>query len=169
MPAYAGIPVTHRGLCSTLGIITGHEDPAKTESSIKWDKIATGIDTLVFLMGVENLPNIVKNLIDNGRDPSTPIALIRWGTRAEQETITGVLSDIVEKVETAGFKAPAITIVGEVVSLREKLRWFDNRPLFGKRVLVTRSRDQAGALSDLLREHGAEPIEFPVIKIISGR
>jgi len=165
VPAYAGIPVTHRGLCCTLGIITGHEDPAKAESSIKWDKIATGIDTIVFLMGVENLPNIVRNLVDNGRDPSTPIALIRWGTRTEQETITGVLSDIVEKVKTADFKAPAITIVGEVVNLREKLRWFDNRPLFGKRVLVTRGRDQAGALSDLLREHGAEPIEFPVIRI----
>ena len=165
VPAYAGIPVTHRGLCSTLGIITGHEDPAKTESSIKWDKIATGIDTLVFLMGVENLPNIVRNLVDNGRDPSTPIALIRWGTRTEQETLTGVLSDIVERVKTADFKAPAITVVGEVVNLREKLRWFDNRPLFGKRVLVTRSRDQAGALSDFLREHGAEPVEFPVIRI----
>jgi len=165
VPAYAGIPVTHRGLCCTLGIITGHEDPAKTESSIKWDRISTGIDTLVFLMGVENLPNIVKNLMDNGRDPSTPVALIRWGTRAEQETLTGMLSDIVGKVKAAGFKAPAITIVGDVVKMREKLRWFDNRPLFGKRVLVTRSRDRAGALSDLLRENGAEPIEFPVIKI----
>lgn len=165
VPAYAGIPVTHRGLCCTLGIITGHEDPAKTESSIKWDRISTGIDTLVFLMGVENLPNIVKNLIDNGRDSSTPVALIRWGTRAEQETLTGTLADIVDKVKAANFKAPAITIVGEVVNMREKLQWFDNRPLFGKRVLVTRSRDQASSLSDLLREHGAEPVEFPVIRI----
>ena len=165
VPAYAGIPVTHRGLCCTLGIITGHEDPSKTESSIKWDKIATGIDTIVFLMGVENLPTITSELIKNGRDASTPVALVRWGTRAEQETLTGTLGDIVEKVRSEGFKSPAVIVVGEVVELRDTLRWFDNRPLFGKKVLVTRSREQASALSDALRENGADPIEFPVIKI----
>ncbi len=162
-PAYAGIPVTHRDCCSALGIVTGHEKGQ--ESRIRWDKIATGLDTAVFLMGVENLPNIVANLVENGRDPSTPVALVRWGTRPEQETLVGTLADIVEKVLSAGFKSPAVTIVGDVVTLREKLRWFDNRPLFGKRILVTRSRDQASDLSRLLREHGAEPIEFPVIKI----
>jgi len=165
VPAYAGIPVTHRGLCSTLGIITGHEDPGKTTSSIKWDKISTGIDTLVFLMGVENLSNIVANLINNGRDPSSPIALVRWGTRAEQETISGTLANIVDKVRLQGFKSPAVTVVGDVVNLREKLRWFDNRPLSGLKILVTRSREQSSTLSDILREYGAEPIEFPVIKI----
>lgn len=162
-PAYAGIPVTHRDFCSALGIVTGHEKGE--ESRIKWDKIATGLDTAVFLMGVENLPNIVASLVENGRDPSTPVALVRWGTRPEQETLVGTLADIVEKVRTTGFKSPAVTIVGDVVTLREKLRWFDNRPLFGKRILVTRSRDQASELSQLLREQGAEPIEFPVIKI----
>ena len=162
-PAYAGIPVTHRDCCSALGIITGHEKGE--ESRIKWDRIATGLDTLVFLMGVENLPNIVSQLTANGRDPSTPVALVRWGTRAEQETLVGTLEDIVEKVQSTGFKSPAVTVVGDVVSLREKLRWFDNRPLFGKKVLVTRSRDQASELSELLREQGAEPIEFPVIRI----
>ena len=165
VPAYAGIPITQRGYCSTFGIITGHEDPTKTQSSIKWDKIATGIDTIVFLMGVENLSNIVTELTTNGRDPSTPVALVRWGTRAEQETLVGTLSDIVEKVQRTGFKSPAVTVVGEVVALREELRWFDNRPLFGKKVLVTRSRDQASALSEALRDQGAEPIEFPVIRI----
>ena len=165
VPAYAGIPVTHRTCCSALGIVTGHEDPAKPESRIKWDKIATGIDTLVFLMGVENLPNIVAELVNNGRDPSTPIALIRWGTRPEQETLVGTLEDIVERVHSTGFESPAVTVVGDVVGLREKLRWFDNRPLFGKKVLVTRSRDQAGVLCEALREYGAEPIEFPVIRI----
>ncbi|HUV06019.1 MAG TPA: uroporphyrinogen-III C-methyltransferase [Armatimonadota bacterium] len=189
VPAYAGIPVTHRDFCSTLGIITGHEadsdqpsppPPPKErgselqsavcglQSKIRWDKIATGVDTLVFLMGVENLPNIVAELVKNGRDPSTPIALIRWGTRAEQETLVGTLADIVQKARRAGFKPPAVAVVGEVVNLREKLRWFDlpqANPLFGKRVLVTRSREQAETLSELLREHGAEPIEFPVIKI----
>lgn len=166
VPAYAGIPVTHRDFCSTLGIITGHEDPTKTDSSIKWDKIATGIDTLVFLMGVENLPNIVSRLIENGREASTPVAIIRWGTRTEQETLTGTLADIVEKVTSTGFKSPAVTVVGEVVKLREKLRWFDNRPLFGRKIIVTRSREQASALSDMLRRHGAESVEFPVIKIV---
>ena len=173
VPAYAGIPVTHRDFCSTLGIVTGHEaaDGEKSETSesrIRWDKIATGVDTLIFLMGVGNLPNIVAELVKNGRDASTPIALIRWGTRPEQETLVGTLADIVEKVGSAGFKPPAVAVVGEVVNLREKLRWFDSpqaNPLFGKKVLVTRSREQASALSELLREHGAEPIEFPVIKI----
>ena len=170
-PAYAGIPVTHRDCCSALGIITGHEQSDNPQSAIRnpksrirWDAVAK-LDTIVFLMGVENLPNIVNELVKNGRDPSTPVALVRWGTRTEQETLVGTLSDIVEKVKSAGFKSPAVTIVGEVVKLREKLRWFDNRPLFGKKVLVTRSRDQASELSELLRQYGAEPIEFPVIKI----
>jgi uroporphyrinogen III methyltransferase/synthase len=123
------------------------------------------VDTIVFLMGVENLPSIVSELLANGRDPSTPVALVRWGTRAEQETLVGTLGDIVEKVQSSGLKSPAVTVVGDVVNLREKLRWFDNRPLSGKRVLVTRSRDQASELSELLREQGAEPIEFPVIRI----
>ena len=207
VPAYAGIPVTHRDFCSTLGIVTGHEaavnEPGEWEkggegerenergievadspippfphssqpldpslqSKIQWDKIATGVDTLIFLMGVGNLPNIVAELVKNGRDASTPIALIRWGTRPEQEALVGTLADIVEKVRSAGFKPPAVAVVGEVVNLREKLRWFDSpqaNPLFGKKVLVTRSREQASALSELLREYGAEPIEFPVIKI----
>jgi uroporphyrinogen III methyltransferase/synthase len=124
VPAYAGIPVTHRGLCCTLGIITGHEDPNKEVSSIKWDKISTGIDTLVFLMGVENLPNIVSELVANGRSADTPVALIRWGTRSEQETLTGTLEDIVEKVKSTGFKSPAVTVVGDVVNMRESLQWF---------------------------------------------
>jgi len=166
VPAYAGIPVTHRKLCSALGIITGHEDPAKAESSIKWDKIATGSDTLVFLMGVENLPNIVSELVKNGRPKETPVALIRWGTRPEQETLVGTLETIVQQVEETGFKSPAITVVGEVVALRERLRWFDNRPLFGKKIIVTRSREQASALSEKLEALGAEVVEFPVIRIV---
>jgi uroporphyrinogen III methyltransferase/synthase len=168
-PAYAGIPVTHRGIVSSVGIITGHERSDQSDSSdksdrVRWDGVAK-LDTIVFLMGVENLPNIVAELVKNGRDRSTPVALVRWGTRTEQETLVGTLGDIVETVRSAGFKSPAVTIVGEVVKLREKLRWFDNRPLFGKKVLVTRSRDQASELSELLRQYGAEPVEFPVIKI----
>ncbi|HOM73183.1 MAG TPA: uroporphyrinogen-III C-methyltransferase, partial [Armatimonadota bacterium] len=166
VPAYAGIPVTHRKLSSTLGIFTGHEDPAKGESSIKWDKISTGIDTLVFLMGVENLPNIVSQLVENGRPKETPVALIRWGTRVQQKTIVGTLETIVEQVEKAGFKSPAITIVGDIVGLRDNLRWFDNKPLFGKKIIVTRSREQASVLTEKLEALGAEVIEFPVIKIV---
>jgi uroporphyrinogen III methyltransferase/synthase len=166
VPAYAGIPVTHRGLCSALGIVTGHEDPTKTESSIKWDKIATGNDTLVFLMGIENLSNIVSELTKNGRPKETPIALIRWGTRASQETLVGTLDTIVKQVEEARFTSPAVMVVGEVVNLREKLQWFDNRPLFGKRIIVTRSREQASMLAEKLEALGAEVVEFPVIKIV---
>ena len=165
VPAYAGIPVTHRGITTDVAFVTGHEDPTKEESSIKWDKLATGVGTLVFLMGVRNLPYIAEQLTANGRDPETPVALIRWGTTPRQETLTGKLSNIVELVKEKGFKAPAITIVGEVVSLREKLHWFEDRPLFGKRVVVTRSRAQASDLVSALAAAGAVPVEFPTIRV----
>lgn len=164
-PAYAGIPVTHRKMCSALGIITGHEDPAKTESSIRWAGLAQGLDTFVFLMGVENLPNIVGELLANGKDPATPVALVRWGTTVDQATLTGTLDNIVERVREAGFKAPAVTVVGEVVNLRQTLRWWDTRPLSGKRIVVTRSREQASELSERLEDLGAETIEFPTIQV----
>jgi uroporphyrinogen III methyltransferase/synthase len=165
VPAYAGIPVTHRDCTSSFAIITGHEDPTKDESSIAWDKISTGIGTLVFLMGVGNLPSIIKNLIDNGRSADTPVALIRWGTRPEQEVLTGTLTDIVKKVKDAGFTSPAIIIVGEVVKLRDTLSWFEQKPFFGKRVVVTRSREQASDLSRRIEEMGGEAWEFPAIEI----
>ncbi len=166
VPAYAGIPVTHRDFTSTLAIITGHEDPTKDTSDVAWDKIATGAGTLVFLMGMANLPHITTLLIENGRSPQTPIALVRWGTFAEQETLVGTLENIVAKVKEVDFAPPAVMVVGEVVNLRDKLRWFDNRPLFGKRVLVTRSRTQASALSELLSQQGALPVELPTIEIV---
>jgi len=117
-------------------------------------------------MGVKNLPNIVENMVANGRPASTPVALVRWGTTPQQEVLTGTLEDIVVKVQAAGFKAPAITVVGEVVKLREKLAWFETRPLFGKTVVVTRSRAQASALSSELRDLGAQVLEFPTIEIV---
>ncbi|MFH1486291.1 MAG: uroporphyrinogen-III C-methyltransferase [Chloroflexota bacterium] len=165
VPAYAGIPVTHRDCTSSLAIITGHEDPTKGESSIAWDKIATGAGTLVFLMGMANLAEIASELMRHGRDTSTPVALIRSGTQPTQETLVGTLGDIAEKARASQFRAPAVVVVGEVVEMRERLRWFDNRPLFGKRVLVTRSREQASRLSRLLGEAGAIPIELPAIAI----
>jgi uroporphyrinogen III methyltransferase/synthase len=164
-PAYAGIPVTHRDHTSTFAVVTGHEDPTKADSSIDWQKLATGVGTLVFLMGVGNLPQIVAKLIEHGRDARTPVAIVQQGTEARQKTVTGTLGDIVERAREADIKPPAVTIVGEVVRLREKLRWFDTKPLFGKRVLVTRSREQASALSQRLRELGAEPLEYPAIAI----
>ena len=164
-PAYAGIPVTHRGVASSFAVITGHEDPTKPDSSIRWEHLATGVDTLIFLMGVENLPLIVQQLIANGRPPETPIALVRWGTWQRQETLTGTLGDIQDKLKDRAFGPPAVTIVGPTVALREQIAWFDNRPLFGVRVLVTRARDQASQLAEQLTALGAEPIEAPAIEI----
>lgn len=164
-PAYAGIPVTHRDYTSTLAVVTGNEDPLKDDSSVAWDKIATGCGTIVFLMGMANLPKITRRLVENGREPGTPAALVHWGTTPGQCTITGTLADINDRAEEAGFKNPAVIIVGEVVKLREKLNWFENRPLFGKKVLVTRSREQASVLSAAIEALGGEPLEFPVIRI----
>jgi uroporphyrinogen III methyltransferase / synthase len=166
VPAYAGIPVTHREFSSSFAIVTGHERPEKTESSINWEKLATATETLIFLMGVSNLPFIVKQLTKYGREATTPIALIRWGTRIEQETLVGTLADIVQKVEKLNFGSPAIIIVGEVVRLREKLAWFEHKPLFGKRILVTRARSQSSELTGLITNLGGEAIEFPVIRIV---
>uniref|UniRef100_A0A7C4RQT1 uroporphyrinogen-III C-methyltransferase n=1 Tax=Desulfatirhabdium butyrativorans TaxID=340467 RepID=A0A7C4RQT1_9BACT len=163
--AYAGIPLTHRDYTSTLAFVTGHEDPTKTESSIDWGALARGIGTIVFFMGVKNLPNITRNLIDRGKPASTPVAVIRWGTTNRQQTVCGTLETIVDIVAEAGIGAPAIIVVGEVVRLREKLRWFEKRPLLGKTVLVTRTREQAGVLVKRLSDLGADCIEVPVIEI----
>ncbi len=162
-PAYAGIPVTHRNVASSVAFITGHEDPTKPETAIDWTHLATGVDTLVFYMGVGNLPEIAARLIENGRRADTPVAVVRWGTKPEQETVTGTLQTIADDVKRANMKPPAITVVGDVVRLRERLRWFDNKPLWGKRIVVTRAREQASALSEQLRDAGAVPIEYPVI------
>jgi uroporphyrinogen III methyltransferase/synthase len=164
-PAYAGIPLTHRKLTSTLAFITGHEDPGKSESNIDWMSIAKGIGTLVFLMGVKNLPQITQQLIQHGRPPDTPVALVRWGTTPSQITVTGTLDTIVEKVKSAGLKAPAIIVVGEVVNLRHTLKWYEARPLLGKKMVVTRARAQASDLVRCLSDLGAVCLEYPTIKI----
>ncbi len=162
-PAYAGIPVTHRGYTSTLGLITGHEDPTKGGSALPWDKLSTAVGTLGVYMGVKNLPYIVKELLKNGRPKDTPVAIIRWGTTPQQKTVVGTLKDIVEK--SKGVEPPAVTVVGEVVKLREYLNWFETRPLYGRTVVVTRARDQASDFARELEELGARVIEFPTIKI----
>ncbi|MEW5733250.1 MAG: uroporphyrinogen-III C-methyltransferase [Thermodesulfobacteriota bacterium] len=164
-PAYAGIPLTHRAHTTSVAFVTGHEEAGKETSGIAWDHLATGIGTLVFLMGVKNLPDICAELVKNGRRADTPAALVRWGTRPEQQTVTGTLGDIVAKARKAKIKPPAVFVVGTVVSLRSSLNWFENRPLFGRKILVTRSRAQASALVDQLGELGASCVEAPSIEI----
>ncbi|MGA1864056.1 MAG: uroporphyrinogen-III C-methyltransferase [bacterium] len=165
VPAYAGIPLTHRDYTTAVAFITGHEKPDKEESTIPWKELATGPGTLVFLMGIKNLPLISRTLIQYGRQPHTPAAVIRWGTFSSQQTLVGTLSDIPQKVKDAGLKPPAIIIIGEVVRLREHLNWFEERSLFGKKIVVTRSRAQASQLVESLERYGAEVIEYPTILI----
>jgi len=166
-PAYAGIPLSHRKLTSTIAFVTGHEDPSKESSGIDWATLARGIGTLVFFMGVKNLPRIVAELTRHGRPPETPVALVRWGTTPQQVTVSGTLADIAARVKQAGLKAPAIIVVGEVVGLRERLKWFETRPLLGKRIVVTRSRDQASNLVRALSDLGAECLECPTIQVVA--
>ena len=165
VPAYAGMPLTHRGSASTMAFVTGHEDPQKDKSDIDWKALA-GIGTLVFLMGVKNLPNIVANLRSNGKNPTTPAALIRWGTTPDQETLVSTLGDIVRRAEETGFRPPAVLVVGGVVSLREHLNWFEKKPLFGKGIVITRPKEQAEEFASLLQAQGARVIHFPTIKIV---
>ena len=165
VPAYAGIPLTHRGYTSTVAFVTGHEDPAKEESDIDWETLA-GIGTVVFLMGVKNLHHITANLMVYGKEGDTPAALIRWGTTEDQETLTGTLSDIARKAEDRQFSPPAILVVGGVVDLRGVLNWFETKPLFGKGIVITRPEVQAEEFGSLLYAQGARVIHFPTIKIV---
>lgn len=165
-PAYAGIPLTHRQFTSTVAFVTGHEDPTKDASSIDWSALARGIGTLVFFMGVKNLPHIVDRLLDNGRPPHTPVALVRWGTTPQHKTVTGTLGNIVKRAKAAAIKAPALIVVGEVVHLRDTLQWFEKRPLLGKRIVVTRARAQASDLVQTLSDLGAECLECPTIEVV---
>lgn len=164
VPAYAGIPLTHRSHTATVAFITGHEDPTKQKSDIDWGAIAR-IGTLVFLMGVKNLPAITENLIRCGKPAETPAALIRRGTTPDQETLTGMLGNIARMAAERGFAPPAILVVGGVVGLREAISWFETKPLFGRGIVITRPEAQAEGMSELLRAEGARVIPFPVIRI----
>jgi len=162
-PAYAGIPLTHRLVSSSFAVIPGYEDVTKKESTIDWSKISTGVGTLVFLMGVKNIDVITEKLIENGRSPETPVAVIRWGTRSDQRTVIGTLKNIVEQVKEKHIKPPAVMVVGDVVKLRDSLKWYEKKPMFGYRILVTREHMEG---FELLEELGAEIIEFPTIEIV---
>ncbi len=164
VPAYAGISLTQRGYTSTLAFVTGHEDRSKEGTDIDWKSLA-GIGTVVFLMGVKNLPNIAAALIAHGKAAETPAALIRWGTTPEQRTVTAPLGGIAEAAEQADIQPPAILVVGDVVSLRERLNWFEKLPLFGKGIVVTRPEAQAEGLGELLAAQGARVIFFPTIRV----
>jgi uroporphyrinogen III methyltransferase/synthase len=166
--AYAGVPVTHREITSTVTLVTGHEKEGTESPRVDYDALA-GLGkaggTLVFYMGVKSLPAIAQRLTAGGLEKETPVAVVRWGTHAKQQTVVGTLTTIAAAVERAGLTAPAITIIGKVVALRHTLNWFEERPLFGQRVLVTRTRQQASELSARLTELGAEVIEVPTIEL----
>lgn len=162
---YAGIPITHRDYTATVAFVTGHEAPDKKNSNIDWEKIATGIGTIVFYMGIKNLPNIVEKLVQYGRDPETPVAVIRWASTPEHRTVTGTLATIKDVVEKAQIRPPAVIVVGDVVRLRGTMNWFEHKPLLGKRIMVTRTREQASELVATLEEMGADCIEFATISL----
>lgn len=165
VPAYCGIPVTHRDFASSFHVITGHEGNHKNGATVlDYGTLAREEGTLVFLMGLKNLPNIAASLMENGKDPKTPVGVLQEGTTARQKIATGTLENIVEIVEKEGIQTPAITVVGDVVSLHDVLNWYGNKPLSGQRVLVTGSRSMVDRLSPLLKEEGAEAISFSLIR-----
>jgi uroporphyrinogen III methyltransferase/synthase len=165
-PACAGIPLTHRDCASAFMVLTGHEDAGKDRGAIDWAQVAAFAGTRVILMGAERIGEIAAELIGHGASADTPVAMVRWGTTSRQETIQGTLATIGRIAEQRGFKPPAVTVIGEVARLRERLRWFELRPLFGQRIVVTRSRQQASALARRLEELGGEVLEVPTIRIL---
>ena len=164
--AYAGIPLTHRDITASVAFVTGQEGKEKDESNIDWDRLSLGGGTVVFYMGVTTLRRNMQRMMEHGRLPNTPVALVRWATTPCQQILTGTLADIADRAEASGFKPPAVTIVGEVVALREKLQWFDKRTLCGKKIIVTRAADQAGEFSDMLTARGATVLECPTIRLV---
>ncbi len=162
---YAGIPITHRGYTSSVAFVTGHEDPTKEKSDIDWEKLATGVGTIVVYMGIKNLPVITRKLMEHGRSPRTPAAVVRWASTPHQHSVQGTLENITDIVHRAGIRPPALVIVGEVVGLRNTIDWFEKRPLFGRRIVVTRTREQASELVAALEEQGAECLEHSTINI----
>ena len=165
-PAYAGIPVTQRGMSASVAFVTGHEDPTKPDTDVDWAHLARGVGTVVFYMGVGKMAENFRRLVEHGRAADTPAAAIQWGTYSRQRTVTGTLETLPEIAREAGIGAPSLIVVGEVVSLRESLAWWDRRPLSGRRIVVTRARAQASDLAQALEALGAEVVQFPTIRIV---
>lgn len=165
VPNYAGVPLTHRRHCSRLTLITGHEDPSREPASIDWPHVAKTPGTKVIMMGTERIGTIAATLIAHGMDPATPVAMVRWGTTARQHSLEGTLATIADVAAQEQIAPPTVAVIGEVVKLRSKLNWYERRPLFGKRVVVTRAREQASQTAERLRDLGAEVLELPTIKL----
>lgn len=166
VPAYAGIPVTHRDWVSGLTVLTGHEAPGKRTSRVQWQHVATAGNTIVLLMGVTQLRANLNALLGAGLDPETPAAAIRWGSTPRQRVVRGTAATLASVVEAGKLRPPVTVVIGEVVRLRDAMAWFERRPLFGRRVLVTRTREQAGVLSVALAEAGADVVECPAIRLV---
>ena len=164
-PAYAGIPLTHRAHSSSVCFITGHEDPTKPDTAHDWEALARSASTLVFYMGMKNLPDISRKLTAAGLSADTPAALVRWGTTGRHRSLVSTLGALPDDAVKHGFSAPSLIVVGSVVSLHDTLNWFERRPLYGKGVVVTRAREQASDSAALLEEMGANVIQFPTIEI----
>lgn len=166
-PLYAGIPVTHREFGESFAVVTAHDKSENGQPKLDWKGLATGIETIAFYMGISNLPYISKNLIKHGKPADTPVILIQWGTFSRQQTLEGTLSNIAAKAKEVNFTNPAITLVGDIVSLRKKLNWFEKKPLFGKQILLARTGTDESELSKELMEQGADVIEFPKWKKVT--
>lgn len=164
-PAYAGIPVTHRGVATSVTFVTGHEDPSRPETGTDWAALARAGGTIVLYMGVKTLPRIASALLGGGMSPDTPAAAVQWGTHARQRTVAATIATITDTVAREGLSAPVITVIGDVVSLREQIGWFERQPLFGKRIVVTRASAQAGGLRARLAELGADVLDVPALRI----
>jgi uroporphyrinogen III methyltransferase/synthase len=163
-PNYAGIPLTHRDHCSSFTVFTGHEDSADAKTNLSYEQIAKIPGTKVVLMGTENLGDWTKSLITNGMSPETPVAIVQWGTLGKQKSVSGTLATIAKLATVEKISPPALTVIGDVVKLRGKLNWAENRPLFGKRIVITRSRGQMAKFSQKLSEFGADVLEIPAVK-----
>jgi uroporphyrinogen III methyltransferase / synthase len=164
-PAYAGIPVTQRGMAASVAFVTGHEDPTKPDTDVDWAHLARGVGTVVFYMGVGKMADNFRRLVEHGRAPETPAAAIEWGTYPRQRTVAGTLATLPALAREAGIGAPSLIVVGEVVALRDSLAWWDRRPLSGRRIVVTRARAQASDFAAALEALGAEVVQFPTIRI----
>ena len=164
-PAYAGIPVTHRGVATSVTFVTGHEDPAKAETRTDWAALARAGGTIVLYMGVKSLPHIAEALVAGGMSPDTPAAAVQWGTYARQRTVTATVRTLAAAIAREKIGAPVITVIGDVVALRNEIAWFDRLPLFGRRVVVTRASAQASGLRDALAALGADVLELPALRM----